>query len=65
MKTYLIDYYFLDQEGNREEDFYETVELEAENDDEAKIKPLLQKYLSEKDIGYWDLEISSIYHEDD
>ena len=41
MKTYLIDYYFLNQEGNREEDFHRTVELEAENNDEATIKPLL------------------------
>ena len=65
MKTYLIDYYFLNQEGNREEDFYETVELEAENDDEATIKTLLHKYLSENDIGCWDLEISSIYSEAD
>ena len=65
MKTYLIDYYFLDQEGNREENLYETVELEAENDNDAEIKPLLQKYLSEKGVGYCDLEISSIYQEND
>ena len=64
MKNYLIDYYFLDREGNREEDFYETIVLEAENDDDATIKPLLQKYLSEKDVDYWDLEISSIYQEE-
>ena len=61
MKTYLIDYYFLDQEGNREEDFHRTVELKAGNHDLATIKPLLQKYLSEKDVGFWDLEISSIF----
>ena len=65
MKNYLIDYYFLDREGNREEDFYETIELEAENDDDATIKSALLKYFDEHDIGLWDFEISSIYQEED
>ena len=50
MKTYLIDYYLLDQKGNREEDFYETAQVEAKNDDDATIKSALLKYFDEHDI---------------
>ena len=65
MKTYLIDYYLLDKEGDRESDFYDTAEVEATNDDDATIKSALLKYFDEHDVGLWDFEISSIYQEDD
>ena len=65
MKTYSIDYYLLDKEGDRESDFYDTAEVEATNDDDATIKSALLKYFDEHDIGLWDFEISSIYQEED
>jgi len=65
MKTYSVDYYLLDQEGNREEDFYDTAQVEAKNDDDETIKSALLKYLDEHDVGCWDFEISSIYQEED
>lgn len=65
MKTYSIDYYLLDKEGNRESDFYDTAQVEAKNDDDATIKSALLKYFDEHDIGLWDFEISSIYQEED
>ena len=59
MQTYLIDYYFLDQKGERESEFHETIELEAESDDGMEEK--VRRYLSEKEIGYWDVEIASVF----
>ena len=58
MNTFLVDYYFLDQQGNREEDYLQTVELKAESG--KTIKSMVEKYLSDKEIGYWDIEIYSI-----
>ncbi len=62
MNTYLIDYYLLDQKGGRENEFYETIELEAESDDDPK--KIVCGYLSAKDIGYCDVEIFSICEKD-
>ena len=59
MQTYLIDYFLLDQKGERESEFHETIELEAASDDGIKEKVL--RYLSEKDIGCWDIEIASVF----
>ena len=64
MTNYLIDYYFLDENGNRENDYYETVELEAESDDDATIKSVVKAYLSENAIGYCDIEIASTFIEE-
>lgn len=60
MNTFLVDYYFLDQQGNREEDYCQTVELNAESSNGKTIKSMVEKYLSDKEIGYWDIEIYSI-----
>ena len=60
MNTFLVDYYFLDQQGNREEDYCQTVELKAESSNGKTIKSMVEKYLSDKEIGYWDIEIYSI-----
>ena len=75
MTTYLIDYYFLDENGNRENDYYETVELEAESDDETTLKSVVKTYLSKMgearvfiksngEVGYCDIEIASTFSED-
>ena len=61
MNTYLVDYNFLDQRGNREDEHdYHTVEIEADNDDIQTIKSGVEKHLYEKETGYWDIEIRSI-----
>ncbi len=38
MKTFLFDYYFLDQQKRRIYDYYETFEVEADNYEDAEIK---------------------------
>ena len=38
MPNYLIDYYTLNKEGERDSEFYETIELEAENYEDAEVK---------------------------
>ena len=61
MNTYLVDYHFLYQRGNREDEHdYHTVEIEADNDDIPTIKSGVEKHLHEKETGYWDIEIRSI-----
>jgi len=55
MKTYLIDYYFLNDKRQRENEFYETIEIEAENNDDAE-KELFRS------LG--DVEIASIFCEE-
>ena len=51
MNTYLVDYHFLDQRGNREDEHdYHTVEIEADNDDIPTIKSGVEKHLHEKDV---------------
>tara|TARA_B100000941_G_C28113399_1_gene354392 strand:- start:311 stop:511 length:201 start_codon:yes stop_codon:yes gene_type:complete len=66
MNTYLVDYHFLDQRGNREDEHdYHTVEIEADNDDIPTIKSGVEKHLYEKETGYWDIEIRSISWSDD
>ena len=38
MKTFLFDYYFLDQQKRRIYDYYETFEVDADNYEDAEIK---------------------------
>ena len=55
MKTFLFDYYFLDQQKRRIYDYYETFEVEADNYEDAEIK----LYRSRGDV-----EIVSIFCEE-
>ena len=55
MQNFLIDYYTLNTEGERDSEFYDTIELEAENYEDAEVK----LYRSKGEV-----EITSIFTEE-
>ena len=38
MKTFLFDFYFLDEKKERDSDYHETFEVDADNYEDAEIK---------------------------